>query len=314
MVALRAGILQYETSAHDILLRRVAACILISRCACVRGVQPRRGCARRPVPVHTLGLSYHACSSREASAANPYHLHDKYVWNTRQIFYVMRREGIPPDVDTYTLFLMVLAADPSLGGTRLEAAGDVVLQMEAEGLELHALTYGAWMQVSLGFRVWDLGLRVQGTVQGTGLRAQGSQTSTGCKRQRARARVCWHACVRMHRRAQRARTTGAQISHTHKHTHTHGLSRLRQDRFVFVDGMQVAAAEVSAGTGVTWREGEAILDVQLRRGIRPDFQQFVTLMCAVEKQAELGVRICPRMHAHTRSVHPSIHPCIYLSI
>ena len=221
MVALRAGILQYETSAHDILLRRVAACILISRCACVRGVQPRRGCARRPVPVHTLGLSQHACSSREASAANPYHLHDKYVWNTRQIFYVMRREGIPPDVDTYTLFLMVLAADPSLGGTRLEAAGDVVLQMEAEGLELHALTYGAWMQVSLGFRVWDLGLRVQGTVQGTGLRAQGSQTSTGCKRQRARARVCWHACVRMHRRAQRARTTGAQISHTHKHTHTH---------------------------------------------------------------------------------------------
>ena len=147
MVALRAGILQHETSAHDILLRRVAACILYSRCACVRGVQPRRGCARRPVPVHTLGLSYHACSSRETSAANPYHLHDKYVWNTRQIFDEMRREGIPPDVDTYTLFLMVLAADPSLGGTRLEAAGDVVLQMEAEGLELHALTYGAWMQV-----------------------------------------------------------------------------------------------------------------------------------------------------------------------
>ena len=118
-----------------------------------------------------------------------------------------------------------------------------------------------------------------------------------------------HACMHA-----QARTTGAQISHTHKQTHTHGLSRLRQDRFVFVDGMQVAAAEMSAGTGVTWREGEAILDVQLRRGIRPDFQQFVTLMCAVEKQAELGVRICPRMHAHTRSVHPSIHPCIYLSI
>ena len=68
----------------------------------------------------------------------------------------MRREGIPPDVDTYTLFLMVLAADPSVGGTRLQAAGDVVLQMEAEGLELHALTYGAWMQV----RVWDSGFGI----------------------------------------------------------------------------------------------------------------------------------------------------------
>ena len=129
----------------------------------------------------------------------------------------------------------------------------------------------------------------------------------------ATARACESVLACMRANAQ-ARTTGAQISHTHKQTHTHGLSRLRQDRFVFVDGMQVAAAEVSAGTGVTWREGEAILDVQLRRGIRPDFQQFVTLMCAVEKQAELGVRICPRMHAHTRSVHPSIHPCINLSI
>ena len=68
----------------------------------------------------------------------------------------MRREGIPPDVDTYTLFLMVLAADPSVGGTRLQAAGDVVLQMEAEGLEPHALTYGAWMQV----RVWDSGFGI----------------------------------------------------------------------------------------------------------------------------------------------------------
>ena len=220
MVALRAGILQYETSAHDILLRRVAACILISRCACVRGVQPRRGCARRPVPVHTLGLSYHACSSREASAANPYHLHDKYVWNTRQIFYVMRREGIPPDVDTYTLFLMVLAADPSLGGTRLEAAGDVVLQMEAEGLELHALTYGAWMQVSLGFRVWDLGLRVQGTVQGTG--AQGSGL-TDVDWMQATARACESVLACMRANAQ-ARTTGAHNGgpdQPHTQTHTH---------------------------------------------------------------------------------------------
>ena len=213
MVALRAGILQYETSAHDILLRRVAACILISRCACVRGVQPRRGCARRPVPVHTLGLSYHACSSREASAANPYHLHDKYVWNTRQIFYVMRREGIPPDVDTYTLFLMVLAADPSLGGTRLEAAGDVVLQMEAEGLELHALTYGAWMQVSLGFRVWDLGLRVQGT----GLRAHRRRLDASDS---ARVRECagMHACECTGAHNGRAQRGPRSATHTNTHT------------------------------------------------------------------------------------------------
>ncbi len=37
--------------------------------------------------------------------------------------------------------------------------------------------------------------------------------------------------------------------------------------------MQVVAAVVGQEGGVTWREGEAILEIEMRRGIRPDFLQ-----------------------------------------
>ena len=43
----------------------------------------------------------------------------------------------------------------------------------------------------------------------------------------------------------------------------------------------MVAALAGGGGGVTWREGEAILEIEMRRGIRPDFLQFVTLMNAV---------------------------------
>jgi len=53
--------------------------------------------------------------------------------------------------------------------------------------------------------------------------------------------------------------------------------------------VQVVAAVAGNDAGVTWREGEAILEIEMRRGIRPDFQQFVSLMEAVHQQAERGV-------------------------
>ena len=43
--------------------------------------------------------------------------------------------------------------------------------------------------------------------------------------------------------------------------------------------MQVVAAVVGQEGGVTWREGEAILEIEMRRGIRPDFLQVCVYIC-----------------------------------
>jgi hypothetical protein len=112
----------------------------------------------------------------------------------------MRGYGIPPDVDTYTHLLMLIAASLRHGRASLRDAEEVVLAIEAPGspLEMHALSYGSWLQV-------------------------------------------------------------------------------------------VTEAIGAEGGGATWRDGEAIVEIEMRRGIRPDFVQFVTLMSAVARQAELGI-------------------------
>ena len=52
---------------------------------------------------------------------------------------------------------------------------------------------------------------------------------------------------------------------------------------------QCVAGLVGVEDGVTWRDGEAIVEIELRRGIRPDFHQFVVLMEAVATQARAGI-------------------------
>ena len=52
---------------------------------------------------------------------------------------------------------------------------------------------------------------------------------------------------------------------------------------------QCVAGLVGVQDGVTWRHGEAIIEIELRRGIRPDFHQFVVLMEAVATQARAGI-------------------------
>jgi hypothetical protein len=132
----------------------------------------------------------------------------------------MQAWGIPPDVETYTLLLCVAAGAARHGTQSYSSArstrctvvlseravlagraslrdADVVLaEMEESGLEPHALTFGAWVDV----------------VAGAALRG-----------------------------------------------------------------------------GATWREGQAVIECELRLGIRPDNVQFVHLLAAVANQAEAGV-------------------------